>query len=103
LSLDAPVKDETGLATPHRVDLDWGWAGDIVSSQAALLALLPEKGFRLRSEKVSIDVMVIDSAEKPKNMQRHKNTRTNKCLTVHTVLSTRTKHVRLSKKASRGQ
>ena len=64
--LNAPVKDGTGLTAPYKVDLDWGRdTKDVVEAQAALLALLPEKGLKLKSERVPLELVVIDSAEKP--------------------------------------
>jgi len=62
----APVTDATAVAGNHKVNLDWGRdISDVTEGQSALLALLSENGLKFKTEKVTVEVMVIDSAQKP--------------------------------------
>jgi uncharacterized protein (TIGR03435 family) len=62
----APVKDATAVTGNYKVNLDWGRdISDATEGQSALLALLSENGLRFKTEKVTVEVMVIDSAQKP--------------------------------------
>ena len=62
------MKNATELTKAYFVDLNWA-AVDVQSQMALLFASLPEKGLKLSREKLAVDVMVIDSAEKPKDLQ----------------------------------
>ena len=63
--LNAPVKDATGLTEPYMIDLDWR-TEDVNTQTAQLFAVLPDKGLKLTAEKIAVEVLVIDSAQKPK-------------------------------------
>ncbi len=69
--LDQPVQDLTGLAGSYNLKLDW--APDSSVSQSGIdssagpslfTALQEQLGLKLRAQKVSVDVLVVDSAEK---------------------------------------
>jgi uncharacterized protein (TIGR03435 family) len=63
--LNAPVTDGMVLTGRYKLDLDLGHdITDSFGAESALIAVLPEKGLRLKSEKTQIEVMVIDSAER---------------------------------------
>jgi len=64
-TLNAPVTDGMVLTDRYKLDLDLGLdVADTFTAESALLAVLPENGLRLKSEKMQIEVMVIDSAER---------------------------------------
>jgi uncharacterized protein (TIGR03435 family) len=74
--LDRPVLDKTGLAAHYDFDLKWRpdpsqfrGNGDKVPSDAndpdLFTALQEQLGLKLTAEKAPVDVVVIDSAEKP--------------------------------------
>src|SRR5262245_25029669 len=63
--LNAPVTDGMALTDRYKLELDLGRdIADGFDTESAVIALLPEKGLRLKSEKTQIEVMIIDSAER---------------------------------------
>jgi uncharacterized protein (TIGR03435 family) len=64
--LKTPVTDLTATPGAYNFKLQWSTEGDANDMQSALFAALQSQlGLKLESRKLSIDMIVVDSAEKP--------------------------------------
>jgi uncharacterized protein (TIGR03435 family) len=60
-----PVIDHTGLTGGYEFSLSWERADSDAMTASIITAIQEQLGLRLESQKVKIDTIVIDSAEKP--------------------------------------
>ena len=64
--LGVPVEDATGLTAAYDINLEWSLNETADDGKPSLFSALGERlGLVLKRERVSIDVLVIDRAEKP--------------------------------------
>jgi uncharacterized protein (TIGR03435 family) len=69
--LNQPVQDKTGLTGAYNLKLDWSpdpatsdTAKDLPSGPSLFTALQEQLGLKLRPQKVEVEVLVVDSAQK---------------------------------------
>ena len=64
--MDRPVVNQTGLEGHFNLKLRWARDGAGVTELPSIFTALEEQlGLRMRAEKVSVEVLIIDHAEKP--------------------------------------
>ena len=64
--LSVPVEDGTGLAGLYEIRLDWTLDNAATDREPSIFAALQERlGLILKRDKVPVEILVIDHAEKP--------------------------------------